>query len=462
MSTANSPNETCTDYRQVDQTVTDTIKTKTFANATKNEHFPTDEQCIILPYIDGTRVQDYVYKIAEKVNPKDIRFCSRISKNRVSLYFSNKKIVDDFLDKHLGIEINKQFIKARRLTNPDKRIVISNAPPSIPHEVIAELMKSFNVELSSEINFLKFGIKDEKFSHLHSFRRQVYVSAETMQNLPMTAVLNYQNQQRRIFFNDDKVRCFICNEFGHVSAACAQAINELENKNPEGDPMEITQEEVNTTPNSSKSDTNLQPFDDETACQIVSIIHNPPQHPPQKRPPPSTLSNDSTDDKEPCSDSKVTSDTTPPSNSPTSAETTKQQFNLKEKPTKSKTKKQKTSKTDHKEPASTKILLEPIKKNFEENKSKYPVSFSNFMLIMDLVKGHSNPASAISDMTENYGGICEILKENYRFLTHRSMKIRFTKLLKKLKEYSPNTEIPEDNLSCSENSSDQDTVQDTE
>ncbi len=449
----------CTDYRQdaYNQTSpSNTSKSKSFANATKNEDFPTDEQCIIFPYTDGIRLSEYVYKLAEVIRPSDIRYCSRISRNRVSFYLSSVKIVDEFLDKQSGILINKQFVKARRLINPDKRILISNAPPSVPHELIAELMNSLNVNLSSDISFLKFGIKDDNLSHLHSFRRQVYVTNDTVKNLPTSAVIHHLGQQRRIFFNDDKVRCFHCKEFGHISAACPQAPDN--DDIPDDYHMETHQKEDNpnlepeiSQPNHKPTNDRNSTFDDITAEQIQSVIKDVIHQSAPKRPPPSTISNES---------SSTDIIPNPPeftSNSQKVITNTKQDDNGQIVRSKNKKPKMSTNNgTETNQPLSIKELLKPIEENFDLHKKEYPVSFSNFSLIMDLVRGHKNPISVISDISTDYSGIHSILKQNYPFLNHRSMKIRFTKLLKRLKEACPDIEKSIEDSAWSDEISDTD------
>lgn len=133
------------------------------------------------------------------------------------------------MKQHAGIQINRQFIKARRIVNADKRIIISDTPPSIIHDSIAQLITSFNVKITSNITFIKFGTSDKNLSHVQSFRRQMYVDSETLEKLHTSAVLVHNNQRRWIFFNDDKVQCFRCKEFGHISAAYIQVNDNDEN-----------------------------------------------------------------------------------------------------------------------------------------------------------------------------------------------------------------------------------------
>lgn len=392
-----------------------------FANITKNESFPTKEHCIIFPYIEGSTVKEYVYKLAEVIPSSKIRYCSRISRNRVSFYLDSKSTVDLFLDKHVGFEVNKQYVKGRRLINQDKRIIISNAPPHIPHTEISETIKSFNVEMSSQITFLKFGIPDEGLAHLQSFRRQVYVTNETAEKLPTTAVIRYQNDDYRIFFNDSQVRCFICKEMGHISAACPTNIDEknvVEESEYFSDATENGNQSNNTSTNSS------QKFENHADIEEMQVE-------------PSCL-------KRPLSTtdsfiSETISDSTP--------DEQRQAKPLKE-TTSSKTTMKKKLKTNEENldsnsqpenaPISINTLLNPIEDNFNKHKDEYPISFTNFRVLMDLAKGHKNPIPEISHITQDYNGVDLILKQNYPYLKHRSMKIRFTKLRKKISDFISN------------------------
>lgn len=51
---------------------------------------------------------------------------------------------------------------------------------------------------------------------------------------------------------------------------------------------------------------------------------------------------------------------------------------------------------------------------------------------MELIKGQEHQIPIIKEITEDLQGIIKILEDNYLRLQARSMKIRFTKLKKKL------------------------------
>lgn len=66
-------------------------------------------------------------------------------------------------------------VSFRRLISYTKRIVIFNVSSCIPHGYVERAIKSYGLQLSSTITFLKAGIPGDEFSHILSFSRQTYV-----------------------------------------------------------------------------------------------------------------------------------------------------------------------------------------------------------------------------------------------------------------------------------------------
>lgn len=96
-----------------------------------------------------------------------------------------------------------------------------------------------------QITFLKIGMKDEPYSNIQSFRRQVYINIDTVKNFPTAVAIKYFDKEYRIFFNDKskRVRCFLCKEHHDlISAVCSTNIemdennDENENKNNDTNP----------------------------------------------------------------------------------------------------------------------------------------------------------------------------------------------------------------------------------
>lgn len=52
--------------------------------------FPNKDQAIVLSAVEGIKLQEYLTAIATVTNPKNITFASKISNNRICIYFANK------------------------------------------------------------------------------------------------------------------------------------------------------------------------------------------------------------------------------------------------------------------------------------------------------------------------------------------------------------------------------------
>jgi len=67
----------------------------------------------------------------------------------------------------------------------------------------------------------------EQFSHILSFRRQIYISQDSMPKLPSSITVTIENTTFRIFIiiTDDTVTCFQCHQTGHLSNQCTNKPN---------------------------------------------------------------------------------------------------------------------------------------------------------------------------------------------------------------------------------------------
>ena len=74
----------------------------------KKHTFPTKEDAIIIDSIDNAQLKDYTLAVEKLMTPKNIKFVSRISKNHVCLYFTNKEIVNKLTDTKTKIIIKYQ------------------------------------------------------------------------------------------------------------------------------------------------------------------------------------------------------------------------------------------------------------------------------------------------------------------------------------------------------------------
>ncbi|KAJ3654619.1 hypothetical protein Zmor_013794 [Zophobas morio] len=173
----------------------------TSANPTPK--FPKKDQAIVLHAINETKLTDFVVAIGNLVQPKKILFASRIANNRICLYLSEKRIVDERVTKYSSLTINNQEVGIRRLITPTRRIVILNVCPTIPHDIILSLIKSFDLKPVSPVSFFRAGIQDENYGHVLSFKRQLFVTPDETIELPSSMVIKHEDTNYRIFFTTD-------------------------------------------------------------------------------------------------------------------------------------------------------------------------------------------------------------------------------------------------------------------
>lgn len=96
----------------------------------------------------------------------------------------------------------------RRLVTPAKRIILSNVNLCIPHDIQETEIQRIGYKLASPMNALRAGIPGEEFSHILSFRRQLYVFPNEAIELLNFVDINHEDISQRIFLIFDAVTCF--------------------------------------------------------------------------------------------------------------------------------------------------------------------------------------------------------------------------------------------------------------
>lgn len=185
-----------------------------------NQYFPKREQAIIMNSIDTLQLTDYVTNIGSIIGPRNVIFASRMSNQRICIYLSEVKYVDQIVQNHSQLKISDHEINIRKLITPAKRIILSNVCPSVPHNVLEAWIRDFGFKLVSPVSFLRAGIQREEYSHVLSFRRQVYVQPDENISLPPSEILQFEDTNYRIFLSFDDMVCFHCKKAGHVAKNC--------------------------------------------------------------------------------------------------------------------------------------------------------------------------------------------------------------------------------------------------
>lgn len=438
---------------RVDQTEQSQTPLNNYSNALnqkKQDIFPKKEQGILLNVVEELKLSDYVIEIGKLVGPKNILFASRISNNRICIYLSSIKLVDKIVEEHSMIAINDYEIGIRRLVTPARRIVISNVCPSIPHYIIESELKQLGIKTVSPVSFIRAGITGDEYSHVMSFRRQVYSMPTESEELPSSILITHDNTQYRIYLSDDNLKCYICKSPGHIARRCPTQILGQAQTIVSPTTADKSDQILNQTilPNTSNppEERNVHLADKPTTRDV------PVQPVTSKRPAEtiSTPSEFSTDEFFPQIDNLD--------------EAQVSQIILGDSQKNPKRSSKKMKKSDSKEnlpnlnkSMSTESLtsvrdsLQPIENPLKENEISTDLNFEQITDFIENAYGCKDPLSLAQQYTENIPGVVQLLEDIQPYLTSRNMKNRCTRLRKKIVKLM-NTEPANNSESDSESS----------
>lgn len=359
--------------------------------------FPTKDQAIIFPSIDDAKLQEYILALGKLLQPKHILFASRIANNRICIYLSSKRMVDTFITEHKHITININNLQARRLITPAQRL-LSNVSPTIPHAILEEQLLGLKIKLLSPITFLRIGITDNQYSHILSFRRQVYISTDDKPSIPESIVISHDETSYRIYLSSEN--CSICKQQGHTQSSCHMSIarNEENITHLTPDQQDVPTQNPNASQDIPPSENLTVHSGTSTTTQLKLKIQAP------KRPPSS-------------------------SPSPTASEEIKTiQF---PKPTKQAPKKHKSTEEKLK---SYSIALEPAKQMMQELCPRPILDFQELVSFNENSIG--SPEYTVEEYTADIPRLLDLLSIIYPYLKEKYIKTHITKLKKKIMKLS--------------------------
>ena len=371
-----------------------------YAQATQHIQVPTKEQAIIIDAIEGVSVQEYARELAKIISPTNMKFISRISFGRVCIYLSSKEIADRLTDNHTKINIGGQQLEIRPLISKAKRIILSNACPIIPNETILEELTRLNITPVSKITYIRAGINDSGFTHLLSFRRQMYIKPEDVATLPPVLRINFDDTTYFIYLSTEKVTCFICNEEGHLAKHCKKSTesqyentSQMENNN-------------NRHADSSIIDTLTAPAEENNPTGLTTML---PPLLSNKRPPSKSLS----------SISNI---------SGASRQGTESEFKI----IKKDAKKAKIIPTQSINLDEVLSQLEPTRNYFTSNADTLTLNFEEIAKFLQETHGQRNIQDIASKYTDDFSSLCTILSDINHVITESKLRHRIIRIKKRL------------------------------
>lgn len=169
------------------------------------------EQTIFVNSIDGIKKIQYIIALSNITKASIIIFASRISNNRFCTFLKNQQIADDIINNRTAIYKDNIKIPLRKLINPSKRIILSNVYPAIPNDTIIKALDKLEIKITSPITALKTGFKLDNFSHITSFRRQLYINPDDFSKFPGLIPVSSDNTIYQVFIIDNTVTCYCAN-----------------------------------------------------------------------------------------------------------------------------------------------------------------------------------------------------------------------------------------------------------
>lgn len=389
------------------------------------QSFPKKEQAIVLNFIENLKLSDYVISIGDIVGAKNILFASRISNNRVCIYLSQIKYVDEIVQHHNKIEISGNEVNIRRLITPSKRIIISNVCPSIPHSILEQLFTNMGLKLVSPVTFLRANIQSNQYSHVLSFRRQVYVHPDDKVSLPSTTIIKHDETNYRIFFSYDELICFACKLPGHIAGNCPNQPNETQTTSDNH-----TIEEQTTNSNTLSEDNTAPAIIDDLMMDFTTTNIR------SKRAAPSTISStpESTvaDGNNPFPNITETEKGTNVFLTPSTENITLKNQHKKLKKSDSTESLKRNDSTENL--LSLSDMLSPLKEVIEEMTPPYILNYDQLYDFLENVHGSSDPLSVSSSYTKDTPALLFMLGKLYKKLRHRNIKSRFTRIRNRIKQ----------------------------
>lgn len=183
---------------------------------------------IIIPAHNELTLVDYLDEISKIIPPADILYAAKISNNRMCFYLSSLALVDKIVEtKEINTKVGSLLI--RRLVNPAFRLVLSNVLPKISDTYLISGLSEY-VNIVSPVQTLSAGLKNPKYAHIKSLRREVYVVKKPdSPTLPKSFLIPHEGEDVRIFLSIEDYRCFNCMTTQHKTNDCVQYSGDMKN-----------------------------------------------------------------------------------------------------------------------------------------------------------------------------------------------------------------------------------------
>ncbi len=413
-------------------------KTKSKISPLTNFLHPSDEQGLVFAHKNDYKVRDYLMALKDLVKgPKNIIAAARVSNNRIIVFLSTKELAEEFLIAHGGITLDSQFIKGRKLGNT-RKLIFSNVSPVIPNDILENHLKTeLKLELASNLSILRVSPTDDLFSHVVSWRRQVYckIDDRRLTHLPSSFLFHYGDKTHRIFITYDEFVCFKCHKQGHKADDCPSLSEDTVELGEDTAPEQsLNQAVTNGTQEESLNSPPLLPalqttnslpvLMDTTYTQNGEVTKRRLPSSSNSSQQPSVTRRKRKKPKKTPLDMQQDEAIDPSSYSETEEDQSTSNMEVDKETLLSKSAQRKQS---------LKTIFQPLQEKFATR--TYPIkSIENFALFIDMYSPAADMTAILKNFTDDTKGVIDMLQELYPDIHDHSTKIRFTKISTKLQE----------------------------
>lgn len=377
-------------------------------------NFLKRDLAIVVDSVEGIRYEEYIYTLGDTMNnPNLIIAASRISNQRICMYLDSKQSIDKVLNTIKSITVKGHTLQIRPLVNQNKRIIISNVHPSIPHDVIIAELTKLGITIKSGISCLRAGLSRPEYAHIISFRRQVYIKAEDAEKIPSSIQITYEEGSHWIFLSGDTVSCFLCKEQGHLARDCPKQTKDTPDNQAFEELSKINSHKPTDLP-SRAADNIHRPT--ETNNEMLA----PPMHPTAKRTRSSSTPSEPRKHSKPHVDTESTTETTETLNEVDMETDDEDNY---------------ASQSDDSTTTNLNDSLQPFKSVIEKSPEKHPLSYLQLKALLENATGNKNVIELALKSNPNLNAINTMLEEARSVITNRSTKSKCTRLQNKIKKH---------------------------
>lgn len=187
-----------------------------------NKKTPKKDQGIIIESAEGLKIAQYLKAIGDIIGAENILYASRLSRERICMYLTSKKLVCDITDNLDYISIDDNNLSVRPLTLRATKFYLNRVCPSIPSSYLHDKLSEIGINITSMIQRERMSSDDGEFSHIFSFRRTFYGIIEKNVSIPESILIKFEQENHRIFLSTEIKRCTNCHKIGHLSEICRQ------------------------------------------------------------------------------------------------------------------------------------------------------------------------------------------------------------------------------------------------